>query len=116
MPFYKSIKQIRNSVINDLNHLSKVSEDVVNALDSRGMALNAVSYLDKEFSKFQAQELKKDKSDLPLYGVPLAHKELFGRVKIYGGAWPNEGGSESLKGELAKQTASVIHYCLHSNH
>ena len=109
MPFYKSIKQIRSAVKNDLNQLSKVTEDVLKALDSRGKALNAVSFLDKEFSNFQAQELKKDKPDLPLYGVPLAHKELFGRVKINDGAWPNEGGSESLKGELAKQTASVIH-------
>ena len=108
MPFYKSIKQIRNEVKNDFNQLIKVTEDVLEALDNRGKALNAVSFLDKEFSCFQAQELKEAKSNLPLFGVPLAHKELFGRVKTNGGAWPNEGGSESLKGELAKQTASSI--------
>ena len=81
MPFYKSIKQIRNKIQGDISQISNITLDVIEALENQGKALKAVSFLDKEFSYYQAKKLEKVESTFPLKGVPLAHKELFGRVK-----------------------------------
>ena len=74
---------------------------VVDDLAVTGKTLDALVYLDREFAVDQAKRLTP--SDHPLSGVPLAHKELYGRD-----GWPNEGGSKTHQGQLATETAHTI--------
>jgi len=76
------------------------AESVLDDLDTIGRALDAVTYLDREFTLDQAE---KSVQGGKLAGVPLAHKELFRRR-----GWPDEGGSRSHQGRLARETATVI--------
>ena len=74
---------------------------VVDDLAVTGKTLDALVYLDRDFAVDQAKRLTP--SDHPLSGVPLAHKELYGRD-----GWPNEGGSKTHQGQLATETAHTI--------
>ena len=107
MPFYQSIPEILAENRADKKVLETRTEMVVGALDGLGRELNATVFLDPEFSYNQARKISDGDKNLPLFGVPLAHKELYGR-KQAGAVWPDEGGSKSCKGQMATKTATVI--------
>ena len=107
MPFYQSISEILSENRQDMAGISTRTAKVVEALDGLGRELDATVFLDPEFSHNQATSVAKGNADLPLFGVPLAHKELYGR-HTETAIWPDEGGSRSCKGQLAKKTATTI--------
>ena len=107
MPFYQSIPEILAENRADKKAVETRAERVVSALDGLGRELDATVFLDPEFSHNQARSLSDGDKNLPLFGVPLAHKELYGR-KQAGAVWPDEGGSKSCKGQMATKTATVI--------
>ena len=101
MPFYQSISEILSENRQDMAGISTRTAKVVEALDGLGRELDATVFLDPEFSQNQATSVAKGDADLALFGVPLAHKELYGR-HTETAIWPDEGGSKSCKGQLAK--------------
>ncbi|MGB1934131.1 MAG: amidase, partial [Candidatus Puniceispirillaceae bacterium] len=107
MPFYQSIADILSENRQDKRAVLSRTKQVIGALDGLGRELDATVFLDPEFSHNQATSVAKGDADLPLFGVPLAHKELYGR-HTETAIWPDEGGSKSCKGQLAKKTATTI--------
>lgn len=100
-------------------------QDVLDRLNGLGRRLDAVRFTDEAFAHHQAEAVQTttDKTnhkngaasgmEQPLAGVPLAHKELYGRAfagQPFNGqtGWPDEGGSLSCEGQIANQTARVI--------
>ena len=109
MPFYQSIADILSENRQDKHAIRSRTEQIITTLDGLGRELSATVFLDAEFSLQQAKKRQNTDTDttLPLYGVPLAHKELYGRCDT-DAVWPNEGGSKSCKGQMATQTATTI--------
>ena len=107
MPFYQSIADILSENRQDKRAVLSRTKQIIGALDGLGRKLSATVFLDPEFSHNQATSVAKGDADLPLFGVPLAHKELYGRHTDTA-IWPDEGGSKSCKGQLAKKTATTI--------
>jgi len=106
---FKSISEIKGLVLNSPNFILEIVNDVVDKLNTIGKTLDAVKYTNSKFSLDQASKLIQEKQyDLPLFGVPLAHKELFQRIQDNGIGWPNEAGSKSREGSKSDQTAEVI--------
>lgn len=113
MPAYQSIADIVTQNRQDHTAIVQHVEQVLIELESIGRALKAVTHIDTDFSMSQANALadtqtNKPLSSQPLYGVPLAHKELYGRQIEGRESWPDEGGSQSYAGRKARQTATVI--------
>ena len=106
---FKSISEIKDLIFENKNNFFEILESTIEQLESKGKTLNALRFTDKDFAIFQGNKIFSEKNfELPLFGVPLAHKELFQRKLKGGQAWPNEGGSESRKNLLSDQTAKVI--------
>ena len=98
---YQSITALHNQAKTKENRI-QLTHDVLDDLEETGQDLDALVYLDRDFALDQAAK------DLPhgdhlLAGVPLAHKELYGRQ-----GWPDEGGSKTHQGQKAKETAHTI--------
>ena len=108
MTFFQSIDEILKQVKEDPSSVYYIVEKVISSLDSLGKKLQAVRFTDLEFAKDQIDKNKNRNNYLPFYGVPLAHKELFGRVKPNGEGWPDEAGSKSRKGIKSNKTSKVI--------
>ena len=98
MHLYKSIKEIRDFSRKFPHKIIDNVRAVISSLNSKGKKLHALRYTDIDFSLYQAKQLNSSNSSLPLFGVPLAHKELFGRYIKHSNSWPFEGGSKSLTG------------------
>ena len=104
---FKSILEIKDIIFKNNNNIYKILESVIDQLETKGNSLQALKFIDKEFAISQASKINNN-TELPLYGVPLAHKELFQRFIENGKSWPNEGGSKSRKNIKSNQTAKVI--------
>ena len=76
MSLYKSISDYNLIYQNDDTSVSFEIEKVINQLETLGKKLDAVSFIDREFSLKQCKDLSNKNKSLPLFGVPLAHKEL----------------------------------------
>ncbi len=108
MPAYQSIDEIIRENQEDPAVIVSRTKQVIDALESTGKALCALTHIDEGFSISQANQCQKADKNLPLFGVPLAHKELYGRAPKTHDAWPDEGGSLACKGQKARRTANVI--------
>ena len=77
------------------------------ALEGQGKALNAVARVEREHALAEARRLEKVRRDGAgrgaLFGVPLAHKDLYGRK-----GWRIDGGSRQLGPYVAPATAFAI--------
>ncbi|MCE2517222.1 MAG: amidase [Alphaproteobacteria bacterium] len=100
MTRYQSIQALHDVAADRDTRIAQTAA-TLDALDTTGRALDGVTFLDRDFALTQAAELSY--TGHPLCGVPLAHKELYGRQ-----GWPDEGGSQSHQGELAATTAHTI--------
>ena len=90
MPFYQSVEQIRTlSRHNPSNIIENVS-NIISKLETLGKDLDAVTFTAQKFSISQANKIKNSDLNLPLYGVPMAHKELYCRYIDEFHSWPNE--------------------------
>ena len=100
MTDYQSISALHQAA-RDKEARIEQTKAVINALETTGRALDAVTFLDPEFSLHQAE---RDIDEArPLSGVPFAHKELYRRK-----GWPDEGGSKSFEGAVAEENAHTI--------
>ena len=108
MSFYQSALDIAAESRDAPDSIPARTSAILSALDGLGRRLSATRFLDEDFSLSQAetQATETDRS-APLFGVPLAHKELYGRLTP-AGPWPDEGGSSSCEGQTARQTAFAI--------
>ncbi len=108
MSFYQSALDIAAESRDAPDSIPARTSAILSALDGLGRRLSATRFLDEDFSLSQAetQATETDRS-APLFGVPLAHKELYGRLTP-AGPWPDEGGSSSCEGQTAHQTAFAI--------
>ena len=109
MSLYHSAEHYLAAAKDDPGGIAERTEAVLSGLNGLGRTLDAVRFTDEAFTLQQADRLRRttDKS-LPLYGVPLAHKELYGRAFADRPGWPDEAGSRSCEGQTAHQTATVI--------
>ena len=108
MTFYHSALEIASESRDTPDSIVPRISAVLSALEEHGKSLSAVRFLDEEFSLKQALTLSTTSDrTAPLFGVPLAHKELYGRVTT-SGPWPDEGGSASCEGQKSSQTAFAI--------
>ena len=97
---FQSIRQLHNNALDKDHRIAQVTA-TLDDLDTIGRDLDAVTHLDRAFTLHQAEQDVDPSS--PLASVPLAHKELYGRQ-----GWPDEGGSPSHKGAIARHTAHTI--------
>ena len=108
MPFYQSIADILSENRQDKRAVLSRTKQIIGALDGLGRKLSATVFLDPEFSEQQAKKLDDADAALPLFGVPLAHKELYGRFDE-GAVWPNEGGQNPVKGKWPNKPPPLLH-------
>ena len=104
---FKSISEIKDLIFKNNSDIYEILKSVIDSLETKGRSLRAIKFIDKDFAISQLNKIKNN-TELPLYGVPLAHKELFQRFLENEKAWPNEGGSKSRKNIKSNQTAKVI--------
>ena len=97
---FQSIRQLHDSA-RDKDHRIAQTKTVLDNLETTGRKLDAITHIDRAFTLQQAE--KDINPSSPLAGVPLAHKELYGRQ-----GWPDEGGSKSHQGAIADDTAYTI--------
>ncbi|MCL5778294.1 amidase [Limibaculum sp. FT325] len=85
----------------------ELAERHLDALGRVGPRLNAVARLEPEAALAQARaidaRLARGDEVGPLAGVPMAHKDLYGRE-----GWLLEAGSRILRGHVATRTATAI--------
>ncbi len=108
MPSYQSLIEIRAENTADPACIEARARNVIDELETVGRQLSAVTFTDPDFTLAQAQNCAGSHYKGPLYGVPLAHKELYGRALPQNRGWPFEGGSRSYQGQTAAKTAMAI--------
>jgi len=104
-----TIEKLQARIAADPTSILDLTIQALSKLDTLGRELNAVAHVARDHAIARAEELceaalneKKDYSG-PLFGIPVAHKDLYMRA-----GWPCEGGSKTLAGNIAQQTAFVI--------
>lgn len=100
MTSYQSIKTLHDNAA-DLDARVDQVDTTIKGLETIGRDLESVTFINRDFAIAQAKSLIY--SDNALSGVPLAHKELYHRE-----GWPDEGGSKTHQGAMAKDTAYSI--------
>ena len=110
MSLFLSVDEYLAASADHRDGLAERVEAVLSALNGLGRRLEAVRFTDEAFAQHQAETLSSAPPDKPLslHGVPLAHKELYGRAFADQTGWPDEGGSKSCEGQTATRTATVI--------
>lgn len=101
MARFKSVEDLIREAVANPSSVVEETRRVLFNLNDLGNYLSAVSFVDDEGALRQAERLarKEDRSTL-LFGVPLAHKNLFQRKD-----WVCNGGSKTLAGYNAIDTA-----------
>ncbi|MEC7208630.1 MAG: hypothetical protein VXW11_06060, partial [Pseudomonadota bacterium] len=109
MSLYQSVDDYREAHHKQPGGAAARVQEVLDQLNGLGRRLDAVRFLDEGFAHEQAEQLAASaEADQLLAGVPLAHKELYGRTFTDRPGWPDEGGSKSYQGQTARRTATVI--------
>jgi len=101
---FKGIEELRALTVSDPASIVDLTADVLSNLDGLGRHLKAVAHVAREDALARAEKLchQPDRSS-PLFGIPLALKDLYMRK-----GWLCEGGSKTLAGHRAEQTAFSV--------
>jgi aspartyl-tRNA(Asn)/glutamyl-tRNA(Gln) amidotransferase subunit A len=101
---FKGIEELRALTVANPDSILDLTTNVLANLDGLGRELKAVAHLSRADALAKAEELRHqpDRSSL-LFGIPLALKDLYMRK-----GWPCEGGSKTLCGHRANQTAFAV--------
>ncbi|MCS5598146.1 MAG: amidase family protein, partial [Rhodospirillales bacterium] len=105
----RSIEEMRTKIDNHPASIIEQTSQAVSNLDSLGRKMNAVAHVAKDDAIARAEHLHDTvlrgdaNCSSSLLGVPVAHKDLYMRE-----GWPCEGGSKTLAGHHASQTAFVV--------
>ncbi len=106
---FRSIEALRADIKSAPALIADFVADALSGLDSIGRALNAVAYVATDHARERVASLNTsaydtgDEAAPELFGVPVAHKDLYMRA-----GWPCEGGSKVLAGHHADRTAFAI--------
>ena len=104
MTGYASIKALQARFAEDPQAICDATAFVLRDLQTVGRELHAVVHIAEDDAKRQAQDRSAvARGASPLFGVPLAHKELYMRA-----GWPCEGGSKTLAGNKATRTSFAV--------
>jgi aspartyl-tRNA(Asn)/glutamyl-tRNA(Gln) amidotransferase subunit A len=104
-----TIEDLQTRIMANPYSIIELTVEALSKLDTIGRQLNAVAHVARDAAIARAEQLcdaiLKNKFDCsaPLFGIPVAHKDLYMRT-----GWPCEGGSKTLAGNIAKQTAFVL--------
>jgi len=104
-----TIEALQKRIAANPTSILELTIEALSKLDTLGRQLNAVAHIARDEAIARAEKLcdamLKNKYDCsaPLFGIPVAHKDLYMRA-----SWPCEGGSKTLAGNIAKQTAFVL--------
>ncbi len=105
MSGYASIKALQARFAEDPLAISNATEQVLRDLNAAGRSLRAVIHIAEDDARRQVQaRCAAARGTSPLFGVPLAHKELYMRA-----GWPCEAGSKTLAGNKASRTSFAVH-------
>ena len=106
---FKTIDELQDDIAANPESVVASTKQVLTQLGKLGRKLNAVSHIAIDETKQRAENLR-DRlvrgqvgETGALYGIPVAHKDLFMRT-----GWPCDGGSRTLAGHVARQTAFAI--------
>ena len=92
MSLYQSVDAYRAAHHTQPGETAARVQQVLDQLNGLGRRLAAVRFTDEDFALDQAGQLAASKQvDQHLAGVPLAHKELYGRTFTDRPGWPDEG-------------------------
>ena len=98
----ESVEGVRNKTFS----VEELTTANLDALETIGTELNAVARMERGHALAEAArrdaEIAAGKTDAPLLGAPLAHKDLYFRE-----GWCLEAGSTILAGHVAGETAAV---------
>lgn len=106
---FKTIDELSVDIAANPESILELTIQAVSRLDKVGRNLNAVAHVAKDDAIRRAKGLRDGlvRGDVdhpgPLFGIPLAHKDLFMRE-----GWPCEGGSRIYSGHVAQRTAHTI--------
>ncbi|MEZ5909211.1 MAG: amidase [Hyphomicrobiaceae bacterium] len=102
-----TIEETRTAIDKGELAIEEAVEMTLAALDGKGRQLNAVARLEREHAMTSAKQLagsrKRGETVGPLFGVPLAHKDLYGRK-----GWLLEAGSKLMQGHRSPRTALAV--------
>ena len=105
----RSIEEMRTKIDSHPVSIIEQTSQAVSNLDSLGRQMNAVAHVAKDDAIARAEHLHDTvlqgyaNRSSSLLGVPVAHKDLYMRK-----GWPCEGGSKTLAGHHASETAFVV--------
>ena len=105
----RSIEEMRTKIDSHPVSIIEQTSQAVSNLDSLGRQMNAVAHVAKDDAIARAEHLHDTvlqgdvNRSFSLLGVPVAHKDLYMRK-----GWPCEGGSKTLAGHHASETAFVV--------
>ncbi|MFT7672548.1 MAG: aspartyl-tRNA(Asn)/glutamyl-tRNA(Gln) amidotransferase subunit A [Gammaproteobacteria bacterium] len=106
---FKTIEDLRACFVANPASILDVTIKALSELENLGRQLNAVAHIASDDAIARAERLRdamlRNEGDCsaPLFGIPLAHKDLYMRA-----GWPCEGGSKALAGNLAQKTAFAV--------
>lgn len=105
---YRSIEDLRTAIDTDPRLIGEYTREVLFALQEDGRALDAVVHVAHAEAQSHAQALCRQHAPdsikgRSLYGIPLAHKDLYMRK-----GWPCAAGSQVLEDHVADVTASSL--------
>jgi len=101
---FQGIEELRLLAVSEPDSIVEQTAETLSNLESLGRKLKAVAHIQHEDAKATAEQRSRqpDRSGA-LFGIPMAHKDLYMRK-----GWPCEGGSKTLAGNRAEQTAHSI--------
>jgi aspartyl-tRNA(Asn)/glutamyl-tRNA(Gln) amidotransferase subunit A len=101
---FKGIEELRALAVSEPESIVERTAETLSNLEGLGRQLQAVAHIHHEDAMASAEKRSRqsDRSGA-LFGIPLAHKDLYMRK-----GWPCEGGSKTLAGNCAEQTAFSI--------
>ncbi len=106
---FKTIEELQVDIAADPALIVEWTSRALSDLDNHGRRLNAVVHIARDDAMARAEGLRDaalrddvDRSS-PLFGIPVAHKELYLRA-----GWPCEGGSRTLAGHHASRTSFAV--------
>jgi aspartyl-tRNA(Asn)/glutamyl-tRNA(Gln) amidotransferase subunit A len=101
---FKGIEELRALAVSEPDSIVRRTAETLSNLEGLGRKMKAVAHIPHEDAMAVAEKRSSqpDRSGA-LFGIPMAHKDLYMRK-----GWPCEGGSKTLSGNRAVQTAFSI--------
>lgn len=106
---FESIESLHAAICSRPENIVEFTRETIDALQTDGQVLDAVVHIAELEALERASRLEAEAAgsgvppDAPLFGIPLAHKDLYMRA-----GWPCTGGSATLAEHRADRTAFAL--------